>query len=84
MKCGCGFNEALDEAIDNFKKRTMKKWIPKYTSYCYEYKNNKLISCKWYSKNFNKNNQECGYCKYLRYGDWQKDGTFFMGYGKGV
>ncbi|EKS4345001.1 hypothetical protein QB607_003004 [Clostridium botulinum] len=60
------------------KKRTMKKWIPKHTSYCYKYKNNKLIPCKWHSKNPNKDKQECGYCKYLNRGDWQEDGTFLL------
>ncbi|EQC1535639.1 hypothetical protein ACY1J9_001470 [Clostridium botulinum] len=60
------------------KKRAMKKWIPKHTLYCYEYKNNKLTPCKWYSKNPNKNSQECGYCKYLNCGDWQENGTLLL------
>lgn len=60
------------------KKRAMKKWILKHTSYCYTYKDKKLIACKWYSKNSNKDKQECGYCKYLNRGDWQEDGTFLL------
>ncbi|HID0767974.1 TPA: hypothetical protein ACXDAZ_002503 [Clostridium botulinum] len=60
------------------KKRAMKKWIPKHTAHCYIYKNNKLILCKWYRFNSNKDKQECGYCKYLNCGDWQEDGTLLL------
>ncbi|WP_061328849.1 hypothetical protein [Clostridium botulinum] len=60
------------------KKRAMKKWIPKHTAYCYIYKNNKSIPCKWYRFNSSKDKQECGYCKYLNHGDWQEDGTFLL------
>ena len=53
------------------KKRTMKKWIPKNTCYCYDSKK----ICKWLSINKNKEYQLNGYCKYLKLGDWEENGT---------
>lgn len=54
------------------KKRTMKKWIPNNTSYCYTFdKNGKINICKWWSKRDDKPAQDNGYCKYLKEGDWQ-------------
>jgi hypothetical protein len=58
------------------KKRAMKKWIPKNTSYCYENKN--IKSCKWLSFNKTKDEQLSGYCKYLHSGDWMEDGTTLL------
>lgn len=60
------------------KKRTMKKWIPKDTCYCYELKDGKYTTCKWLRFNKNKNSQEDGYCKYLGTGDWFEDGTMLL------
>lgn len=60
------------------KKRAMKKWIPKDTCYCYEFKDGKYSTCKWLRFNKNKNYQEDGYCKYLGTGDWYEDGTMLL------
>lgn len=54
------------------KKRAMKKWIPKDTVYCYEYKNGKIKRiCKWWKMRKDKDKQENGYCLYLKEGDWE-------------
>lgn len=64
------------------KKRTMKKYIPKNTLYCYniKYINGKrtIIPCKHWSINPSKSKQLNGYCKYLKSGDWYKKGTFLI------
>lgn len=58
------------------KKRTMKKWIPKNTCYCYKYnKYGKKYICKWLIHNMKKEYQISGYCKYLKEGDWFLNGT---------
>lgn len=57
------------------KKRKMKKYIPKNTSYCYDL-NGK--SCKWHRLIKNKRKQENGYCMYLKSGDWEDDRTSLL------
>lgn len=64
------------------KKRAMKKWIPKNTLYCYKVKyiNGKRITipCRHLVYNKKKPEQLSGYCKYLKTGDWYKDGTMLL------
>lgn len=61
------------------KKRAMKKYIPKNTSYCYKRdKNGKVKSCKYWRKVSNKEEQDNGYCIYLKFGDWQGEGISLL------
>lgn len=60
------------------KKRAMKKYIPKDTLYCYKNTKKGKKCCKWLSTNKNKSEQLSGYCKYLKSGDWHKDGTTLL------
>jgi len=66
------------------KKRTMKKWIPNNTCYCYknvEIKREEIIkikTCKWHRISERHREQENGYCIYLGYGDWQQDETSLL------
>lgn len=60
------------------KSRTMKKWIPKNTCYCYSRKNGKIKPCKWWTINPNKESQLNGYCKYIKKGDWYENVTMLL------
>lgn len=61
------------------KKRAMKKWIPKNTSYCYIHdKKGNFEVCKWHRTNSKHSKQENGYCIYLGIGDWQNDGMSLL------
>lgn len=61
------------------KKRAMKKWIPKDTLYCYFInKHGRVETCKWHRTNKKVDEQESGYCKYLKVGDWHKNGTMLL------
>lgn len=64
------------------KKRAMKKYIPKNTLYCYTVKyvngKRKVTPCKYWSLNNNKPEQSNGYCKFLKAGDWEDNGTLLL------
>lgn len=38
----------------------------------------KIKPCLFWSKNKDKQDQESGYCSYLRSGDWMEGGTFLL------
>lgn len=54
------------------KRRAMKKWIPKYTPYCYKIKaiipggGVKVKYCKWYKGMIHKDGYPTAYCKLLK------------------
>lgn len=46
--------------------------IPK-GDYCYTYINNKQVLCPYWEVSMEHNDQENGYCNYLKVGDWERD-----------